>query len=154
MINSIDDTDATLTLAGPWKGKHDDLSDKINYLGVVSRSEINNIYKNSIAGLLLYQPAGNHFESQPIKMFEYMAAGLPIICSDFPLWKEIVEGNGCGICVNPADTNAVTNAVNLILNDKNLAAQMGKSGHEAALEKYNWTIEEKKLLSLYTCITK
>ena len=37
----------------------------------------------------------------PVKMFEYMAAGLPVIASNFPLWESIINKYNCGICVNP-----------------------------------------------------
>lgn len=52
---------------------------------------MNGLYGRARCGFVLYQPAANHFEAQPIKMFEYMAAGLPFVASDFPLWKKIVD---------------------------------------------------------------
>lgn len=61
----------------------------VKYLGKISRKKVNELYGRSRAGIVIYQPAANHTESKPIKMFEYMAAGLPVIASDFPLWKKL-----------------------------------------------------------------
>lgn len=154
MLEAIEKTDAVLYLAGPWKGKPSIPLSNVKYLGKISREEVNNLYGKSMAGILLYQPAKNHFESQPIKMFEYMAAGLPVICSDFKLWTDIVEGNKCGICVNPQDNIAVAKAISTIISNSDLAEEMGKAGYAAVRDKYNWVVEEKKLLELYREIEK
>ena len=82
-------------------------------------------------------------------MFEYMAAGIPIIASNFPLWREIIEGNKCGICVDPLDSGAIAGAIQWIANHPDEAKRMGKNGQKAAKEKYDWKTEEKKLLTLY-----
>ncbi len=84
-----------------------------------------------------------------IKLFEFMAAGLPVICSDYRLWKEIVEGNNCGICVDPNDIEGIVKAICYILNNPDEAKKMGNNGRKAAVEKYNWGIQEKILLDLY-----
>jgi len=74
---------------------------------------------------------------------------LPIITSNFPLWKEIVEGNNCGICVNPLEPKEIAEAIEYIMNQSQEAEQMGKNGKKAVLEKYNWGVEEEKLLKIY-----
>lgn len=121
----------------------------IKYVGRINRQAVNALYGQSRAGIVIYQPAKNHFEAQPIKLFEFMAAGLPVIASDFPLWQKIVEENDCGICVNPTDAASVKNACTTLLANPDRGQQMGKNGRKAVLEKYNWANEEKKLLALY-----
>ena len=79
-----------------------------------------------------------------------MAAGLPVIASNFELWKSIVEESHCGVCVDPYDNDQVTKAIKTFLNDRTLAQKMGQNGREWVLNKYNWNSEEKKLLSLYS----
>src|SRR3546814_18232125 len=59
------------------------------------------------AGLVLLHPTNNYLVIRPNKLFEYMAAGLPVIASDFGHWREVVEPAGCGILVNPTDTRAL-----------------------------------------------
>jgi glycosyltransferase involved in cell wall biosynthesis len=82
-------------------------------------------------------------------MFEYMSAGLPVIASNFPLWKEIVEGNKCGICVDPMDPKAIASAIQWMIDHPEEAEEMGKNGRRAVETKYNWANESKKLVGLY-----
>ena len=78
-----------------------------------------------------------------------MSAGLPIITSNFPLWKEIVEGNNCGICVNPLEPKEIAEAIEYIISHPKVAEQMGQNGKKSVLEKYNWRVEEKKMFEVY-----
>ncbi|MDR7866276.1 MAG: glycosyltransferase family 4 protein [Sporomusaceae bacterium] len=121
----------------------------VEALGFVGRQQVREILTQSIAGLVVLRPIVNYFVSQPIKMFEYMAAGIPVIASDFPLWKEIVEGHECGICVDPLDGGAVAAAIEWILDNPTEARLMGERGRRAVLDVYNWEREEEKLYSLY-----
>jgi glycosyltransferase involved in cell wall biosynthesis len=83
------------------------------------------------------------------KLFEYMLSGLPVICTDFDLWKEIISRYNCGICVSPVDVNAITKAMKFLLDNPEKAKTMGENGQRAVLEEFNWTIEENKLIGLY-----
>ena len=100
-------------------------------------------------GLLLFHPEPNHVDAQPNKMFEYMSSGLPVIASNFPLWKQIVEGNQCGLCVDPLDPAAIAAAIDYIVSHPEEARAMGENGKKAVDEKYNWGAESIKLISLY-----
>lgn len=122
---------------------------KVNMLGYLGRSEVADVMRHSKAGIVTFYPLPNHIDAQPNKMFEYMSAGLPIITSNFPLWKEIVEGNNCGICVNPLQPKEIAEATNYIMSHPEEAEQMGQNGKNAVLEKYNWGVEEEKLLKIY-----
>jgi glycosyltransferase involved in cell wall biosynthesis len=107
-----------------------------------------------MAGLVLFHPQPNHINAQPNKMFEYMSAGIPVIASNFPLWKEIIEGNNCGICVDPLNANEIANAINSIMDNPDQAKLMGENGRRAVEEKYNWEHEAKKLLKIYEGLLK
>ena len=124
----------------------------IKYIGSISRKEVNDLYSRSRAGIVIYQPAENHIKSQPIKLFEFMAAGLPVIASDFELWKEIVENTKCGICVNPTDSMRVREACEYLLNHPVEAQEMGKRGHSAVISNFCWQSEEEKLINLYSSL--
>ena len=147
--------DTKLCLAGNFKDisidkiKDASINNKIEYVGYVSREGIKNIFKQSIAGLVTFLPLPNHIDAQPNKMFEYMSAGLPVIASNFPLWKEIIEGNKCGICVDPMKPEEIAKAIDYLYEHPEEARQMGQNGQKAVYEKYNWNIEEKKLLNVY-----
>ena len=123
--------------------------DKINELGFVDRNTTAEIMARSKAGIVTFLPVPNHVDAQPNKMFEYMSAGIPVIGSNFPLWKEIIEGNHCGICVNPKNAKEIADAINYIMEHDREAAQMGENGKQAVKNKYNWKVEEKKLVELY-----
>jgi glycosyltransferase involved in cell wall biosynthesis len=72
-----------------------------------------------------------------------------VICTDFILWKEVVEENECGICVNPNNVNEITDAINYLINNPDIAIKMGENGRRMVQKKYSWEFEEKKLLEIY-----
>lgn len=129
-----------------------DKDNKTEYLGFVDREGVNNLYKKSLVGDCILLPTPNHINSLPIKMFEYMGAGLPFICSDFPLWKSIISECQSGICVNPNSTDDIAKAVNFLFENKDKAKEMGDRGRQWVEKKYNWTIEEKKLVDIYNSL--
>lgn len=121
----------------------------VNELGQLDREQVKAVLERSIAGLVTFLPVPNHIDAQPNKMFEYMSAGIPVIGSNYPLWVSIIEGNECGICVDPENPKAIAQAIDKLVSNKDLAESMGKNGIKAVNEKYNWAIEEKKLFKLY-----
>lgn len=123
--------------------------EKINELGFIDRHEVSKVLAKSKLGLVTFLPEKNHTSSQPNKLFEYMAAGLPVVASNFPLWQEIINGNACGVCVNPLDPQAVGKAIMEITSNDDLAEKMGQKGKLAVQKKYNWQMEEQKLIKLY-----
>lgn len=122
---------------------------QVDALGFLGRKEVAQVLARSVAGLVTFLPAPNHLDAQPNKMFEYMSAGVPVIASDFPMWREIIEGNACGLCVNPLDHEDIAQAIDYLIAHPQDAENMGRNGQTAVMEKYNWTIEEAKLLRLY-----
>ncbi len=127
---------------------------QVDELGFLDRSQVRDVLSRSMAGLVTLHPTPAYLDSLPVKMFEYMSASLPVIASDFPLWREIVEGNGCGICVDPLDPPAIAEAVDRLIENPDLARWMGENGQRAVRERYNWGIEEKKLLALYDTVLR
>ena len=125
---------------------------KVDYLNQISRAELYRLLQNSIAGVVTFQPYPNHIDSQPNKLFEYMSAGIPVIASNFPLWREIVEGNNCGICVDPLNPLAIAEAIQYLIDHPHEQKQMGNNGLKIVHDKYNWGIEEKKFFSFYNRI--
>ncbi|MCW4152622.1 glycosyltransferase family 4 protein [Halomonas sp. 18H] len=122
---------------------------QVDALGFVGRKEVRDLLARCVAGLVTFLPSPNHIDAQPNKMFEYMSAGIPVIGSHFPLWKEIIEGNQCGLCVDPLDPKAIAEAIDYLVTHPEEAERMGRNGQRAVQEKYNWDIEEKKLFDFY-----
>lgn len=122
---------------------------RVDALGFVGRDDVREILSRCVGGLVTFLPSPSHIDAQPNKMFEYMSAGVPVIGSNFPLWKEIIEGNQCGLCVDPLDPKAIAEAIDYLVLHPAEAEQMGRNGQKAVQEKYNWFIEEQKLLYFY-----
>lgn len=125
---------------------------KVDFRGWLDRNAVKTTLNDSIAGLVTLHPIINYLDALPVKMFEYMAAGLPVIASDFPLWKEIIEKNQCGICVDPLDPKAIAKAIDYLADHPEEAVEMGLNGRNAVVDKYNWEAEEIKLLHFYSSL--
>lgn len=151
MTEAMKDVDGTLILAGehPVQEMRVGNSAVIKYIGKRSRDEVNELYGKSVVGLSILMPAGNHINAQPNKIYEYMAAGLPFICSAYPLWEKISKDTKAGICVDPYDIKSLGKAINEILEHTDKAEEMGKCGRMAVEKYYNWGREKEKLISLY-----
>jgi glycosyltransferase involved in cell wall biosynthesis len=152
-------TRISLGLAGPFsppgleeKVRKHPAFPLVTYYGNLDRQGVSDLLKKSLIGMVTLLPTPNHLESQPIKMYEYMAAGIPVIASDFPYWKEIISRCGCGITVNPADPESIKKAVIALLENETWAASMGQKGREAIEKEFNWEVEEKRLIAFYTQI--
>jgi len=121
----------------------------VNYHGLMTRPEVAGLLGNVRAGLVVLYPTQNYVDAYPVKMFEYMAAGLPVIASDFPLWRQIVGGAGCGLLVDPMNPKAIADAMIWILEYPAEAEAMGQRGKKIVDEIYNWDTEAAKLINLY-----
>lgn len=155
MVDAVAKTSCRLLLAGNIDSA---IENELKYmtgwrqveaLGFVDRDGIRAAISRSMAGLVVLHSTINYIDALPVKMFEYMSAGIPVIASDFPLWREIVEGNECGICVDPLNPEEIAKAIQFIIENPAKAEQMGKKGRKAVEERYNWGMEENKLLGLY-----
>ena len=159
LIKAIEGTTFKLNLIGDFLEKN--LKSEIEklpgwknviYHGFCGRKKINEIISRSSIGIVTFLDAPNHINAQPNKLFEYMSCGLPIVGSNFPLWKEIIECNDCGICVDPSDKWEIQSAIKKILSDPNQISKFSLNGRKAIETKYNWEIEGEKLINLYNTI--
>lgn len=127
--------------------------DRVKFVGKLNRKEVKALLEESKVGLVTLHPTINYIDALPVKMFEYMLVGIPVIASDFPILQDIVNKEQCGLCVDPLDAKAIGEAVEYLTTHDEEAKEMGERGKKAVLEKYNWAIEEKKLLKLYGELT-
>ena len=121
----------------------------VDFLGWRSRQQVIEAMGRSRIGLVTLHPEQIYQEALPVKLFEYMSAGLPVIASDFPLWRSLIQEIGCGLLVNPLDPTEIANAITYLLTHPKEAETMGKRGRVAVRDTYNWQTEAQKLLQLY-----
>jgi glycosyltransferase involved in cell wall biosynthesis len=122
---------------------------QVDYLGWQSRKQVSSLLASSSIGLVLLQPTGDYEDAFPVKLFEYMAAGVAVIASDFPLWRSIIDSENVGICVDPTNTFAISGAIEELMNDPERIKLMGRNGITATINQYNWETQERVLFQLY-----
>ena len=122
---------------------------KVNALGFLDRDEIKHVYSKSKIGIVTLHPIVNYVDALPVKLFEYMASGLPVVASNIPLWKKIIEENKCGFCVNPLNPEEIANTIDRMIKNPSQLKELAANGRKAILLKYNWSFEESKLINLY-----
>ncbi len=138
----------------------DGIIEKINNLdnrihiegdGYIPHERIKSYYKSNkwLAALAIFPKTDHYYRKELTKFFEYMEAGIPIIASNFPTWKRVVEENECGLCVDPENKDEIKNAIEYLIENPKKAKKMGENGKKAVAEKYNWAKEKEKLLELY-----
>lgn len=123
--------------------------ERVEYLGQVSRQRVQERLAQASVGLVAFHPEQDHVRALPNKLFEYMAAGLPLIASDFPLWRELLDPFDCAVYVDPLDPAQLATAIDDLLESEERSREMGGRGIEAVRERLNWSQEAPKLLALY-----
>lgn len=121
----------------------------VNVVPWLERKELLPHFQAAKVGLVILHPEENFKKALPIKLFEYMAAGLPVIASDFPLWRQIILEAECGVLVDPFDIQAISDAMRYFFDHPEEAEKMGAAGRRAVSIHYNWEIEAHKLTRFY-----
>jgi glycosyltransferase involved in cell wall biosynthesis len=122
---------------------------EIRIWGYMKADEAWHIMARCHIGAAILAPLPNYIESYPTKLFEYMALGIPVITSNFPLYRTIIEEERCGICVDPLRVEDIAQAILYLIRNPIDARNMGESGKHAVEKKYNWNIEKEKLIMFY-----
>lgn len=150
IVDAAELIEGTVLLAGPvehaaivhrleerpgWK--------KVRYLGRLDRATLAATMAQCRVGLVVLHPTKSYRDALPTKLFEYMAAGLPVVASDFPIMREIIVQAACGVCVDPLDPRSIAAAVNHLLAHPAEAEAMGRRGRASVLTRYVWETEER-----------
>ena len=99
---------------------------------------------------MIDHPISNYLESYSTKMFEYMACGVPVVCSDFPLWERLIADADCGVHGGPdGPDRRGQGGPGRSAAIPTEARRLGENGRPAILERYNWENEFAKLDALY-----
>jgi len=151
-----DKVPARMILAGEFVSRSDEESIRnmpefrfVDYLGRTTREETMRLYARAKVGVVVCHPHAHYQLAYPTKLFEYMSAGLPVIASRFPLWRNIIKEVGCGLTVDPLNPEALAEAVARLLLNRDETREMGARGKEAVIRRYNWEREKQALVHLY-----
>ena len=149
-MRKIEPQDTELWLVGPFDSEEfqretlQSLPANTKWLGKIAHSEVVKLYSSAKIGMSTLHPTPSHRNSQPVKIYEYMGAGLPVIASDFPEFSELLEG--CGVQVNPLDVEAIREAIRSLLSDDSRLTEMGRVARQRILSSYSWEHEGKNLV--------
>jgi glycosyltransferase involved in cell wall biosynthesis len=118
------------------------LDDRITIKEYLPNEELPAVYRNSDIFIL-----SSLTEGVPRTMLEAMSCGLPVICTDLPQLRRIVDG--CGLLVPLRDSKALANAILRVSSDPGLAQSMGSCGRERVVRDFSWDETVRKTLQLY-----
>jgi glycosyltransferase involved in cell wall biosynthesis len=138
-----------------------ELKDRVHALGIQARvkfipwvpyEEKERLSSQAAMGVITYLPYSNNTSCLPNKLFDYMLVSLPVIASNFPLYREVVEPNHCGLIVDPSQPAEIARAMEYLIEHPQEARQMGENGRRAVQERYSWEKESAKLLEIYEAV--
>ena len=126
-----------------------DIAHQIHFYGRLPLDQGYYLAQKMDIGLCIIWPMKNSIESYPTKLFEYMRCGLPIITSNFPLYREVIEENNCGICIDPFSVSELKKAIMSMHMDVKKSELMAKNGQKVVFEKYDWKSQKLILSKVY-----
>jgi glycosyltransferase involved in cell wall biosynthesis len=154
LIDAISFVNADLWLLGDWENiEYENLCktskgwEQTFFFGKKKLEEVYEYLKLADIGIALLYPIKNYLTSLPVKAFEYMTLGIPMIISDFPFWKETFSG--CAVFANPHSIDEVVEKLNLLLSDKQIYKELSANAIQKVEDSYSWEHESLKLISLY-----
>lgn len=124
----------------------------VKFVEWVPYEEKERLSSQASMGIITYLPHSNNTSCLPNKLFDYMLVGLPVIASNFPLYREVVEPDRCGLIVDPSKPEEIARAMEYLIDHPDEAREMGERGRKAVLEKYNWEKESERLLQIYDTV--
>lgn len=130
----------------------DSIRSNVHFHGYTDQRQAFPYAAHATAGLALLKPVGDYPDSYTTKLFEYMALGIPVITSNFPLYQDVVERHQCGFCLSPYDSAQLASVMTFLIEHPEEARQMGERGRAAVETEYNWSSEAKKLVKFYSLI--
>lgn len=126
--------------------------DLIDYRGILPQADVIGLLRGASIGLIPYLPVPNSIAGMPNKLVECMAVGIPVVFSNFPIYRQVAGESGAGLAVDPTKPQEIANAIEKLVSEPELASRMGEAGALAIKTRYNWQQEAKKQLELYSKI--
>jgi glycosyltransferase involved in cell wall biosynthesis len=138
------DDDARILIVGKNVEMLRGRSEKLIFTGFVEHERIPEYIAAADVAVAPYNPAGFKdmerygFYFSPIKIFEYMACGKPVVATDVDIVRDVIRGSDCGLLVEPGNIEQLSDAIGYLFKNKEKAIEMGRRGREAVMERYTW----------------
>lgn len=160
LLKAMEKTDTVkYLLAGKFRGTeayHQELMrypkwTDVEFIDGFKKEELDDLMGRSTISNVLRDFSRTHFHNGNIgiiKIFESMEAGLPLICSDVPVYRKIWEEYKFGLLVDPTNPDQIADAINYLVQNKEEAYNMGQEGRRAVIEKYNCEVVSKEYVEI------
>lgn len=126
------------------------IAGRTHFLGMVPSAEVVPFAASATVGILSTVPTNlNNELALPNKIFQYMAASVPVVASDFPQIREVIESSAGGVVYDPTDVSALAAAIRTYTGDPARAERDGASGRRAISERYRWDTSAELLIEAY-----
>jgi glycosyltransferase involved in cell wall biosynthesis len=129
-----------------------DLRAWVDFKGWVGYDQVPELLRSADAGLAILMPEPRYVAALPVKLFEYMAAGLPVVASQFPQIIQVVQSSACGSLIDPLNTSQAVETIVQWWQDPAAARQAGENGRQAILKTYNWERLVERIDGLYRAL--
>lgn len=156
LLRAVEEEDVSLLLAGDFPSEEERAAaeaeagwKQAKYIGRPKTEGLRALFSVVCAGILLPQANGGEEPPPDDLLYQYMAAEVPVIVSNFSAWSELVEDARCGICVDPQKPEEIRTAIEYLRKSPDIAGGMGQNGRHCVQSKYNWDREKEKLFGLY-----
>lgn len=116
---------------------------KVEFYGAMPFSDAKRIMREAALGIVMFSREPNHYEVRANRLFETMAAGVPVLVSNFPDWRKVVVDPGYGLCADPDSPEQIAAAIIEVFDNPERSRQMGAKAREAFTAQYNWDREER-----------
>lgn len=148
--------DFTLVLAGDFENNEIENEarslpqwERVRHEGYISSQKRSELLERAQVGLIALHPVEKYKDALPTKLFEYMAAGVAVVCTNLKLWADIVIDSNCGLLVDPLNPVEIGAAINELILQPEKAQEYGLNGYQSAIKKYSWATEELKQKPFY-----
>jgi glycosyltransferase involved in cell wall biosynthesis len=153
LLNEMPETRLVLLGDGPSRrsleaqARRLSVFDKVRFLGNTSPAKAIEIVRAASVAVIPHQ-----IDSMPTKLFFYLHCGKPVVASDFPSVRRILGEAKCGILFPSGDAKGLSDVLSRILRDRSKLRELSSNAQRAAMKRYNWENESRKLVGLYSSI--
>jgi glycosyltransferase involved in cell wall biosynthesis len=128
------------------------VGDRVALLGWQNHADLPAFYANSQIGLLPFYDCNHIRITLANKLFDYGGAGLPVVASDVPPMRRVLEETGAGLLARPGSPEDLAEKIAQLVRDPALREELGRRGQQAVRSHYNWSVDEKRFLNAITAV--